>query len=181
MAGHGKKLDKSAQMFRRCGNPKCVHPHHLKEADSNDTWHDPTLGPHRKRGSVGALQLGKRLLWAQEVFGLQSYTPTRNPAQGLVWHFKYPLGVSHLDNPTEFDLLPHASRELEIIRAVRRCHIRATLTVLPCGFRRYDLPAGITEIAFTEPPPLTYEEVFGRVEDDEAPETAPSADWALAA
>ena len=53
--------------------------------------------------------------------------------------------------------------------------------MLPCGFRRYDLPAGITEIAFTEPPPLTYEEVFGLVDDDEDPETAEEADWAIAA
>lgn len=181
MAGHGKKPDRQTLLVTRCGNPKCVHPHHLKEADSNDTWHDADLGPPRRRGSVGALKVGKRILWAQDVYQLQARYPHPDPRKGLVWHERYRLGVSYFDCPTEFDLLPHARRELEIIRAVRRCPIRATLTVLPCGFRRYDLPPTITEIAFTEPPPFTYEEAFGLVDADEDPETAPAADWALAA
>ena len=142
-----------------------------------------------RQGSVGSLKLGSRVLSAQEVYILQSDYHHPDPCKGLVWHLRYSLGVHHLDCPTEFDLLPHARRELEIIRAVRRCPIKATYTVLPCGFRRYDLPPTITEIAFTEPPPLTYEEVFGMVESEDDPEetpeesqtTAPEADWAIAA
>lgn len=181
MVEHGRKLGKDTHLTTRCGNPRCCHPAHLREMTPNDKWNDDDLGPPTRQGSVGALKLGQRIVWAQEVYQLQSYTPTRNPAQGLVWHFKYALGVSHLDCPNEFDLQPHAKRELEVIRAVRRCPIKATLTVLPCGFRRYDLPAGITEIAFTEPPPLIYEEAFSLVDADEDPETAEEADWAIAA
>jgi len=180
-AGHGRKLDKGTHLYRRCGNPKCVHPHHLKEAEPNDTWHDPDLGPPLRRGSVGALKVGKRILWAQEVYQIQSYPLPRDPSLGLPFMFTSALGCWHTDRPRWVDLKPAQLHKLEIIRAVRRCPIRATLTVLPCGFRRYDLPAGINEIAFAEPPPLTYEEVFGWVDDNEDPETAPEVDWAIAA
>lgn len=180
-AGHGRKLEKGTQLVRRCGDPKCIHPHHLKEADSNDTWHDEDLGPPRRRGSIGALRLGKRVLWAQEVYQLQARYPHPDPSKGLVWHYRYRLGVSHLENPTEFDLLPHARRELEVIRAVRRFPVRATFTVMSSGFCRYDLPPTITEIAFIEPPPLTYEEVFGMVDDEDGLEEAPEAHWTIAA
>ncbi|WP_341712059.1 hypothetical protein [Erythrobacter sp.] len=180
-AGHGRKLEKGTNLYRRCGNPRCVNPHHLKEADSNDTWRDPDLGPPKRQGSVGALKLGKRILWAQEVYQIQTYPLPRDPSLGLPWMFKGQIDRWFTDEPRWVDLNPSQLRKLEIIRAVRRCPIRATLTVLPCGFRRYDLPAGITEIAFTEPPPLTYEEAFGLVDADEDPETAPAADWALAA
>ena len=181
MVEHGRKLGKDTHLTTRCGNPACCHPEHLREMTPNDRWNDDDLGPPTRQGSVGALKLGKRILWAQEVYQLQARYPHPDPRKGLVWHYQYRLGVSHLDCPNEFDLQPHAKRELEVIRAVRRCPIRATLTVLPCGFRRYDLPAGITEIAFAEPPTLTYEEVFGWVDDDEDPETADEADWAIPA
>lgn len=174
MAGHGRKPEKGTQMAHRCGNPKCVHPHHLKEATPNDLWHDPDLGPPRRQGSVGALKLGKRIIPAHEVYLIQSQRPPREPHLGLRWVFRFqitPLGSHGLP-------LSHAAQErLEVIRAIRRCPIRASFTVLPCGFRRYDLPPGITEVPFTEPPPLTYEDVFGLVDDDEDPEAAPEADW----
>jgi hypothetical protein len=89
--------------------------------------------------------------------------------------FKGEIDRWFTDEPRWVDLTPSQLRKLEIIRTIRRCPIKATLTVLPCGFRRYDLPAGITEIAYTEPPPLTYEEAFGLVDADEDPETAPAA------
>lgn len=177
--GHGRKLDGKTQIVRTCGNPKCIHPHHLREATPSDLWRGEDGLEPKPQGSVGSLKLGNRILHAQEVFQLQARYPHPDPRKGLVWHYRYRLGVSHLENPTEFDLLPYARRELEIIRAVRRCPIRAILTVLPDGFRRYDLPPTTTEIAFTEPPPLTYEEAFGwHDEDEEDPETAPEADWA---
>ena len=181
MVEHGRKLAKDTHLTTRCGNPRCCNPAHLREMTPNDKWNDDDLGPPTRQGSVGSLKLGGRILSAQEVYILQSDYHHPDPRKGLVWHLRYALGVSHLDNPTEFDLLPHARRELEIIRAVRRCPLRATLTVLPCGFRRYDLPPTITEIAFTEPPPLTYEEVFGVVDDENDPDEAPEAHWAIAA
>lgn len=176
--GHGRKLDKATSLVRSCGNPKCIHPHHLREATPSDLWRGEDGLEPKRQGSVGSLKLGRRILHAQEVYQLQARYPHPDPRKGLVWHYRYRLGVSHLDSPNEFDLLPHGRRELEIIRAVRRCPIRASRTELPCGFIRYDLPAGITEIAFTEPPPPTYEEVFGLADDEEDPETAEEADWA---
>jgi hypothetical protein len=185
---HGTGLGKTTKLVPTCGNPKCINPEHLTAAVSaapQRVWNpeddDGDVPPRRWTAKGGVFKVGNRELEAQRVFGLQSYTPTRDPAQGLVWHFKYALGVSHLDCPNEFDLLLHARRELEIIRAVRRCPIRATLTELPNGFRRYDLPAGVHKIAFTAPPPPSYEDVFGLVDDDKDPETAPAAGWALAA
>lgn len=180
MAGHGRKPEKGTQIIQRCGNPRCIHPHHLKEADPNDLWHDPDLGPPTRRGSVGALKLGKRVLWAQEVYQLQSSPLPRDPSLGLPWMFRWRIDCWFTDRPRWVDLRPHQLAKLEVIRAVRRCPIRATFTELPCGFRRYDLPAGITEIAFTEPPPAEYVPLWSE-DDDEDPETAPAADWALAA
>lgn len=180
MAHYGRKPTEGTQLVRSCGNPMCVNPLHLKEATAADMWEDPDL-PRKRQGSIGSLKVGSRVLSAQEVFNLQDRYHHPDPRKGLAWHFRYALGVFHLDNPTAFDLRPRAQRELDIIRVVRRCPIRATRTVLPCGFIRFDLPPGITEIAFTEPPPLTYEEAFGPVDDEDDPEDAPAAVWAVAA
>lgn len=95
--------------------------------------------------------------------------------------FRSEIGRWFDERPRLADLRPHQLEKLGPIRAIRRCPIRASRTVLPCGFIRFDLPPGITEIAFTEPPPPTYEDVFGWVDDDEDPEDAPEADWAPAA
>lgn len=38
VAHHGRKLDKATHLVRPCGNPRCVHPLHLKEATPNDLW-----------------------------------------------------------------------------------------------------------------------------------------------
>lgn len=159
MAGHGKKPESGTQLVRRCNNPRCIHPDHLTEATAADLWTDPDL-PHKRTGSIGALQVGKRIVPAKLVYSRQNWPPPRNPAEGL-------------NDQHKFDPLT-----VEVIRAIRRCPIRASRTVLPCGFIRFDLPPGITEIAFTEPPPPTYEDVFGWVDDDEDPEDAPEADWA---
>lgn len=180
MAGHGKKPDKGTQLIHRCGNHRCIHPHHLKEAEPNDLWYDPDLGPPRRRGSVGALKAGKRVLWAQEVYQIQSVRLPRDPSLGLPWAFRCEFGFWFTERPRLVDLRPHHLHKLEVIRAVRRCPIRAALTELPCGFRRYDLPAGITEIAFTEPPPAEYVPLWSD-DDDDDPEAAPEAVWALAA
>ncbi|MEA1618678.1 hypothetical protein SOQ14_07085 [Erythrobacter sp. T5W1-R] len=175
LAGHEKKLDKKSQLVRRCGNPKCVHPHHLREATTADRWKgDDGLSP-RRQDSIGWLKVGTRLLSAQEVYQIQTLPPPRDPSLGLRWAFRYEvtlLGSHGLP-------LNYAQRErLRVIRAVRRCPIRATLTELPNGFRRYDLPAGITEIAFTAPPPPSYEEAYGwQGEPDDVPEAAPEAVW----
>lgn len=169
MAHHGRKLDKATQLVRTCGNPRCVHPLHLKEASPNDLWRgDPDM-PLKRQGSVGALRLGKRVLSAQEVYQIQSLPPPRDPRLGLRWAFRWDitlLGTHRLP-------LTWAQRErLEVIRAIRRCPIRATRTVPPCGFIRYDLPPGVTEIAFTEPPPV-YEPLGFSGDDDPEPEWAP--------
>jgi hypothetical protein len=176
LVGHGKKLDKGTQLVRTCGNPRCVHPHHLREATTADLWRGEEGMEPKRQGSVGALKVGKRILSAQEVYQIQSLPPPRDPSLGLRWSFRY--GVTLLGSHG-LPLTHEQQQRLEIIRAIRRCPIRASRTVLPCGFIRYDLPAGITEIAFTEPPPPSYEEAFGwHGEDDEDPETAPAADWA---
>jgi hypothetical protein len=178
--GHGRKLDKGASLVRTCGNPKCIQPHHLREATSADLWRGEDGMEPKRQGSVGSLRLGKRILHAQEVYQIQTLPPPRDPSLGLRWAFRY--GVTLLGShglP-----LTRAQRErLEIIRAVRRCPIRASRTELPCGFIRYDLPAGITEIAFTELPPPSYEDVFGwQDEPDEDPADAPDGeDWAITA
>lgn len=182
---HGRELGKTTKLVPTCGDPRCINPEHLTAAlpaAPRRGWNpedgDSEMPPRRWSATGGVIMVGNRRLDAARVYGLQSYTPTRDPAQGLVWHFKYALGVSHLDCPNEFDLLPHARRELAAIRAVRRCPIRATLTVLPNGFRRYDLPAGVHKIAFTEPPPPSYEDVFGWRGDDDVPDDDPEVDLA---
>lgn len=180
LAGHGRKVEKGTQLVTRCGDPKCIHPHHLKEAEPNDLWHDPDLGPPRRRGSVGALKLGKRVLWAQEVYLIQTYPLPRDPQLGLPAMFRSEIGCWAAARPRWVDLRPSQLAKLEVIRAVRRCPIRATLTELPCGFRRYDLPPGITEIAFTEPPAPAYELLWPEDHED-GPEEAPEAVWAIAA
>lgn len=175
-AHHGRKLEKGTQLVRTCGNPRCVHPLHLKEATPADLWQDPDL-PIRRQGSVGELRVGEHTLSAQGVYLLQSLPPPRDPRLGLRWAFRYDitcLGSHYLP-------MTHKQRErLEIIRAVRRCPIRATRTVLPCGFIRYDLPPGVTEIAFTELPPAQYTPLLPD-EDEDGPEDAHEAEWAIAA
>lgn len=168
LAGHGKKLDKGTQLVRTCGNPRCVHPHHLQEATTADLWRGEEGMEPKRQGSVGALRLGKRVYDAQRVWQIQSRPLPRDPRLGLRWAFRWDvtlLGSHGLP-------LTYAQQErLEIIRAIRRCPIRASRTVLPCGFIRYDLPAGVTEIAFNAPPPPSFDDVFGLPDDDDAPET----------
>ncbi|QIQ87078.1 hypothetical protein [Erythrobacter sp.] len=161
---HGRKLDQSEQLVRTCGNPKCIHPEHLKVADAADLWDDPEM-PRKRQGSVGSLKVGNRTLSAQEVHLIQNWPLPRDPSLGLPYLFRYELGLSHLSQPRWCDIRPHALHRFEIIRAVRRCPIRASRSVLPCGFIRYDLPPGVTEIAFTEPPPPQWEP-SGWTEDD---------------
>lgn len=166
MAHHGRKLDKATQLVRSCGNPRCVNPHHLREADANDQWNDPEM-PRKRQGSVGALRLGGRIIDARRVWQIQSVPPPRDPHLGLraafYWDVCWP---APLDAPVSY----RQRERLEVIRAIRRCPIRASRTVLPCGFIRYDLPPGVTEIAFTEPPPPSYEDVFGLPDDVDDPE-----------
>lgn len=177
IAHHGRKLDTKTQLVRTCGNPRCIHPQHLREADANDKWNDPEM-PRKRQGSVGALRLGKRLIDAKRVYQIQSLPPPRDPSLGLRWAFRWEVTFlgSH-----KLPLLYHQQERLEIICAIRRCPIRASRTVLPCGFIRYDLPPGVTEIAFTEPPPPSYADVFGLPDDDDDPEPATEAALALAA
>lgn len=172
-------------LVRSCGDPKCINPMHLREADTNDLWRDPDVHGDEpaaawQRGSIGALRLGKRVYSAQEVYALQhnDYRPPRDdPSKGLRWVFYYRLSWPA---PYGTPLIPSAQAELDRIRAMRRSPIRATRNVLPSGFIRYDLPPGITEIAFTEPPE-EYTPLRLVDDEDEAQETAPEADLALAA
>jgi hypothetical protein len=186
LAHYGKKLDSKTQLVRSCGDPKCINPLHLREATPNDLWFDldprneVRMPPAYLRGSVGALRVGKRTYSAQDVYNLQStdYRPPRDdPSKGLRWVFYYQLSWPA---PYGTPLLHSAQAELDRIRAIRRCPIRATRNVLPSGFIRYDLPPGLTEITFTEPPE-EYTPLHSVDDDDEAPESAPAADWALAA
>ena len=120
--------------------------------------------------------VGKRRFDAARVFHIQSQPPPRDPSLGLPEVF--PFGISLLGVPST-PLLPHQRRELEIIRAVRRCPIRASCTVLSCGFRHYELPAGVHKIAFSEPTPPSLGDVSGWQEGlDEASADAPlRAEW----
>lgn len=172
-------------LVRSCGDPKCINPMHLREADTNDLWRDPNVHGDKpaaawQRGSVGALRLGKRVYSAQEVYNLQTderRPPRNDPSKGLRWVFfdRLPCSV-----PRDMPLIRCDQAELYRIRAIRRCPIRATRNVLPSGFIRYDLPPGITEIAFTEPPE-EYTPLRLVDDEDEAQETAPEAALALAA
>jgi hypothetical protein len=175
-AHHGRKLERGTQLVRTCGNPKCIHPLHLKEATAADLWSDQDLTVQRQ-GSVGALKLGKRTFSAQAVYQMQSISPPRDPHLGLRWAFYWDVcwPAPHSTPPS-----CRQRERLDIIRAVRRCPIRATRTVLPCGFIRYDLPPGVTEIAFTEPAPAEYTpSLLGG--DEDGPDCAPEATWAIAA
>ena len=120
--------------------------------------------------------VGKRRLDAARVFHIQTQRPPIEPSLGLPAVF--PFEISLIGVPST-PLLPHQRRELEIIRAVRRCPIRASRTVLSCGFRHYELPAGVHKIAFSEPTPPSLGDVFGwQEEHDEASADAPQrADW----
>lgn len=182
MAHHGKKLDPQTKLTSCCGNPLCINPYHLRERTPNDQFmaETPEYGWTRQ-GSVGALQVGKRLYPAQEVYNLQhkGYRPPRDdPSKGLRWVFfdRMPWSI-----PPEMPLLRHHQEKLNAIQAIRRCPIRATRTVLPCGFIRYDLPLGITEIAFTELPPERYTPLHLVEDDEDDPASAPPANWELAA
>ena len=186
LAHYGKKLDSKTQLVRSCGNPKCINPLHLREATPNDLWFDldprneQRMPPAYLRGSVGALRVGKRTYSAQDVYNLQhtGYRPPRDdPSKGLRWvFFDQRVGATPRDMP----LIRSDQAELDRIRVIRRCPIRATRNILPSGFIRYDLPPGITEIAFTEPPE-EYTPLHSVDDEDEAQETAPEADLALAA
>ena len=161
LAHYGRKPEKGLQLIRACGNPKCINPLHLRAMSPADMWRDPDITVERF-GSVGDFKIGKHLVPARIVYSRQTWPPPADPTEGIT-------------DQHRFDPLP-----IEVIRAIRRCPIRATRSVLPCGFVRYDLPPGITEIAYTKPP-----ESFSRFslvdDEEEAPESAPKAVWALAA
>lgn len=179
LAHYGRKLDSSTKLVRSCGNPKCVHPLHLREATPEDSWASPAIPehlraitpPHRPRGSIGELKLGKRRFTAQRVYQIQSYPPPRDPSLGLPAMFL----SGRYDCRRLSDLTQRELVELAYIRAIRRCPIRATCTELPSGFIRYDLPPGITEIAFTEPQ-MPYEPLRFDDDDDD-----PASRWVDAA
>lgn len=179
-AHHGTKLDAQTKLTTRCGNPLCVNPHHLKERDANDKFKLST--PHygwRRQGSVGALQVGKQVFQAQDVYSYQTdwgRLPKDDPSKGLAWLFR-----SEVCWPADYPVTRKAQERLEAIRAIRRCPIRATLTVLPCGFHRYDLPVGITPIPYTELPAERYTPLPSIDDEDDAPASAPEGLWDLAA
>jgi hypothetical protein len=174
---HSTELGKTTKLVPSCGNPKCINPEHLTAAlpaAPRRVWNpddaDGEMPPRSWSATGGVLKVGKRVLDAQRVYQIQSLPPPRDPSLGLraafYWEVCWP---APLDAPVSY----RQRERLEVIRAVRRCPIRATLTELPCGFRRYDLPAGVTEIAFTEPPPPSYEDAFGWSGDDDVPEADP--------
>jgi hypothetical protein len=180
---HGKVLGKNTKLVSTCGNPKCINPDHLKAAlpaaprrvylPGNG---DGEMPPRKWSAHGGLLVVGNHRLDAARVYDMQSRPPPRNPRLGLASTFASDIFL--LGTIPSRPLLHRERERLEVIRAVRRCPIRATLTELPNGFRRYDLPAGITEIAFTAPPPPSYEEAFGwQGEPDDVPEAAPEAVW----
>ena len=179
MAHYGKNLDSKTQLVRSCGDPKCIHPLHLRVATSNDLWRDPEIPTTLwRRGSIGAFEVGDRVYGAQEVYNLQTPRPQPDdPSNGLPSVFYYQLSWPA---PRGSPLLPSAQAELDRICAIRRCPVKAIRTVLPCGFIRYDLPPGITEIAFTKQPE-GHLSLSLMEDEDEAPESAPEAGWALAA
>lgn len=182
LAHHGKKLETQTTLTTCCGDPLCVNPHHLRIRDANDKFKQstPEYG-WRRQGSVGALQLGKRVYHAHDVYNLQhnDYRPPRDdPSKGLRWVF---FDQSVMSIPREMPLLRHQQERLNAIQAIRRCPIRATLTVLPCGFHRYDLPVGITPIPYTELPAERYTPLPSIDDEDDAPASAPEGLWDLAA
>lgn len=138
-----------------------MNPLHLRAVSPADMWYDPDIVAERF-GSVGDFKIDKHLVTAKIVYSRQTWPPSADPTKGI-------------SEQHRFDPLP-----IEVIRAIRRSPIRATRTVLPCGFVRYDLPPGITEIAYTKPTESF--SLFSLVDDeDEAPKSAPEAVLALAA
>ena len=179
---NGRELGKTTKLVPTCGNPRCINPEHLTAALSaapRRVWNpedgDSEMPPRRWSATGGVMKVGNRVLDAQRVYQIQSLPPPRDPRLGLraafYWEVCWPA-------PLHSPLLYHQRERLEVIRAVRRCPIRATLTELPCGIRRYDLPAGVTEIAFAELPPPSYEDVFGWSGDDDVPADDPEVDLA---
>lgn len=178
-AHHGKKPENGKQLYHLCGDRRCINPHHLCEVTFAELWQDPDLPPIQPRGSVGELKVGKHVLSAQTAYQLQTAPPPRDPSLGLTWVFQYGPLLFCLPGRHGSRLNRKQRERLEVIRAVRRCGIRATRTVLPSGFIRYDLPPGITEIPFTAPPPEEY--LFEQLDDDAAHEPDSEAPWANAA
>lgn len=178
-AHHGKKPENGKQLYHLCGDRRCINPHHLCEVTFAELRQDPDLPPLAPRGSIGEFKVGKRTLSAQAVYNIQTLPPPRDPSLGLTWVFRYDIFALCVPGRHRLPLSRRAQERLEVIRAVRRCGIRATRTVLPSGFIRYDLPPGITEIPFTAPPPEEY--LFEQLGADEAPAAALEAPWAIAA
>lgn len=176
---HGTGLGKRTKLVPTCGNPRCINPDHLKaplpaakarRMGGLPDDEDEDEMPRKNQPCGGVLKVGRRLLNAQRVYQIQSLPPPRDPRLGLraafYWEVCWP---APLDAPVSY----RQREKLEVIRAVRRCPVRATRTELPSGIIRYDLPAGVTEIAFTELPPPSYEDVFGWGRDDDTLEAAP--------
>lgn len=184
--GHGTELDRGAKLVSTCGNPKCINPDHLRlalPAIPKRVRHagngEGEMPAPRWAATGGVIMVGNRQLDAARVYDWQSRPPPRDPSLGLIWVFRHDIAL--LGTPSS-PLLYHQRAKLEIIRAVRRCAVRASCTVLPCGFTRYDLPPGVHKIAFTELPPQSYGDAFGWIDgDDNGPRIAPEATWAKAA
>lgn len=122
------------------------------------------------------MKAGDRLLSAQEVYRIQSEPPPSDPSLSLLWTFRWHVTALGRHGPP---LTHWGKTQLAIIRAVRRCPIRAVHHRLPCGLNRFDLPPGVTKIDFAEPPPPVWEP-SGWSEDDWA-EAAEKAALPIAA
>lgn len=122
---HGKKLENAKSITHLCGCSQCINPHHFALASHGDRLRDITTD--LRMGAIGSLTVAGVVLPANEVWGIQQMETSLCPAEGIRKVIYW--------------------REPEVVHAVRRSPIRATRTVMADGFRRYDLPPGITEIA----------------------------------
>lgn len=118
LTAHGAAPPKGTSLKRACGNRRCINPDHLTPAHGHDLQDGV--------GSIGSLRVGRHTITAQVAWAMQNY----KPAGWSPFRHCIPFGIPD-----------------DIVEIVRTVAPRATRSVLPSGFIRFDLPPGITVMA----------------------------------
>lgn len=115
LTAHGKAPPKGTSLKHCCGNRRCINPDHLVPAEGHDLQYPV--------GSIGSLRVGRHTITSQVAWAMQNYKPA---------------GWSPFRHSVVFGIPD------DIVEIVRTVAPRATRTVLPSGFIRFDLPPGVT-------------------------------------